>query len=142
MEEQSPVRVGNEDDYPKVPRRAPSWEHPRSRSPENPFAHSANVTISVPESVEVRLVDASTLSDYEVWFFFASLLGSTWMAFFVACLQAPPTQRDIFIIIDIVFLLLFVFALGMTLSKRHKIKARTRQVRYRVGDQVQDEGFQ
>ncbi len=139
MEKQYPVRIGNDDDYLKVPRGAPFGEPPPSRNPENPFAHSANITISVPESVEVRLVDASTLSDYEVWFFFASLLGSAVIGFFVACLQAPPTERGVFIVINLVFLLLFVFALGMTLSKRHKIKARTRQVRYRIGEEVQDE---
>ena len=91
--------------------RPPFGEHPPSRSPKNPFAHSANITLSVPESVEVRLVDASTLSDYEVWFFFASLLGSAVIGFFVACLQAPPTERSVFIIMIIIFLLLFVFAL-------------------------------
>ena len=138
MEEQSPVRIGNDDDYLKVPERVPFGEHSPSRNLENPFA----ITLSVPESVEVRLVDASTLSDYEVWFFFASLLGSAVIGFFVACLQAPPTERGVFIIMTIIFLLLFAFALGMTVSKRHKIKAKTRRVRYRIGEQVQDEGGQ
>ncbi|WP_422450691.1 hypothetical protein [Endozoicomonas sp. ALB091] len=50
----------------------------------NPLASASNITVTVPESVGVKLVDASTLGDYEIWSLLTSILSSAVVGFFVA----------------------------------------------------------
>lgn len=65
---------------PEPPREGPL--SPESEPSDNPFAKGLNVTVSVPQTVEVRMVDAAALSDYEVLFFISSILGSAVVGFF------------------------------------------------------------
>jgi len=38
-----------------------------SEPSDNPLARGLNITVSIPETVEIRTVNASVLADYEVW---------------------------------------------------------------------------
>lgn len=112
-------------------------EHPSRAAPSpNPFAQSANVMISVPETVEVRLVDASVLGDYEIWFFVASLLASAVVGFLVAFLQAEPAAANQLLATSLMFGALFLIAGGMTLYKRGKLHTRVKRLRFKVGEQL------
>jgi len=114
--------------------------YPSQKAPTaNPYAHAANITVSVPESVEVRLVDASALADYEVWVLLASILSSAVIGFLVALVQASDSERGRFIYITIVFAVLMLVCGAMAIAKRNKLSNKARKVRFRVGEAISDE---
>lgn len=106
----------------------------------NPFAQSANILVSVPETVEIRLVDASALVDYEVWTFLSSVLSSAVIGFGVAFFQATNSaDRHNYLAIDIVFCALLVLCVSTAAFKRRKLAAKARRLRFRVGEPMPDE---
>jgi type III secretory pathway component EscS len=113
----------------------------RSRAPSaNPFAHSANITVSVPETVEIRLVDASALSDYEIWSFLTSILSSAVIGFGVAYFQATTAfEKSQHLSITLVFLCLMLVCAIMAWHKRKRLSAKARRVRFRVGEPMTDD---
>lgn len=113
----------------------------RPKAPSaNPFAHSANITVSVPETVDIRLVDASALADYEVWSLLTSILSSAVVGFAVAYLQARTAfERTQHLVITLVFLCLMLVCAIMSWHKRRRISAKARQVRFRIGEPMPDD---
>jgi len=113
---------------------------PRREPSPNPFAQSANVTITVPETVEIRLVDASALADYEIWSIFTSIFSSAVVGFVVAYFQATVTaEQHLFLITAILFLIVMTISILMAIAKRRRLTARARKVRFRLGDQVSED---
>ena len=95
-----------------------------SASGSNPVVRGMNVTVSIPETVEIKMVDASVLADYEVWFFIASMLASAVVGFMVAYLQ---NRKDgSFLAMTLVLALLFAVAVIMTFCKRNKLRRRSK----------------
>ena len=87
----------------------------------NPLGKSLNVVVSVPEAIEIRMVNASTLSDYEMWIFLASILSNAVVGFVVATFQAydaKAANAKQLLMTGIVFGILFLATLGMALAKR------------------------
>lgn len=105
----------------------------------NPFAHAASISVSVPETVEIKLVDASVLADYEVWILITSILSSAVVGFGVATIQAQgqPIQGTL-LWVTIVSGALMLVAGVMAFVKRRKLTARTKRLKFRVGDPVDD----
>src|SRR4051812_29767417 len=60
-------------------------------NPVSPF----NVTVTVPEEINVRMVNASALSDYEMWVFMSSVLSNAVVGFGVAYFQAKDASSAI-----------------------------------------------
>lgn len=111
----------------------------REKSSTNPFAHSSNIIVSVPETVDIKLVDASVLSDYEVWSLSTSILSSFVVGFFVAYLQEDKEEvKSIFGIVALLFLLLLAISGIMAFSKRSSLSKKTKKVRFAVGEQVEE----
>lgn len=107
-------------------------ELPPSQPSASPFDAAFNVTVTIPQSVDIRMVDASTLADYEVWIFISSVLSSAVVGFVVAAIQDPD---DIQIkIIAIMFGGLFLVAAVMALTKRHKLSAKSKKLRLQTTD--------
>jgi hypothetical protein len=105
----------------------------------NPFAHSANIAVSVPETVEIKLVDASALSDYEVWVLLTSILSSTVVGFIVACIQAKGQEiQGTLLAIALVSALLTIVCGVMAFVKRCKLTTKTKRLKFHVGDQVEE----
>jgi predicted membrane protein len=114
--------------------------HPSDKpATTNPFAHSANITLSVPETVEVRLVDASALGDYEVWVLLTSILSSAVTGFLVALVQATAPDRGRFTSITCVFGALMLVCGVMAMVKRRKLSSKARKVRFKVGEPIADQ---
>ena len=111
---------------------------PKGPLSENPIASAASVTLSIPESVEVRLVDASALADYEVWVLMTSILSSAVVGFVVASMQATSTVRPLYATTAILFAALVVICGGMAFLKRRRLTARARRIRFRIGDALPD----
>jgi hypothetical protein len=105
----------------------------------NPFAHSASIAVSVPETVEIKLVDASALADYEVWFLITSILSSAVVGFLVATVQAhgQPIQGPL-LAVTCVFGALMIISAIMAFVKRRKLTAKAKRLKFRVGDEVEE----
>ena len=109
---------------------------PTAASESNPLAGSSELMISVPETVEVRLVDAGVLSDYEVWALVSSILSSTVVAFAVAWLQAPDDGGGAYFANATVFGILLIVAGTTTYAKRGRLNSGVKRLRFRIGEQV------
>jgi hypothetical protein len=105
----------------------------------NPFAGAANISVSVPETVEIKLVDATALADYEIWFLLTSISASAFVGFLVATLQATgESEKRAFIAFTIILgIFLFIFAV-MAFCKRRKMSSKTKELKFKVGEQVED----
>ena len=124
---------------PVQPPNADLVAHPSSQAPSaNPFAHAANITVSVPESVEVKLVDASALADYEVWVLLTSVLSSAVTGFLVALVQSPAADSGRFAWITAVFGVLMLICAGMAIGKRTRLGKKARRLRFRIGEQMNE----
>lgn len=93
---------------------------PNEQPTENPMARSFAFQLTVPP-IEVKMVNAIALNDYEVWLFVASLAFSAAVGFVVAYLQSIHTASGhsqsnhsflvMSILCAILFLVFFVRAL-------------------------------
>ena len=114
--------------------------HPSNKAlSANPFAQSANITLSIPESVEIKLVDASALADYEVWVLLTSILSSAVTGFLVALIQANDDERGRYMATTVIFAVLMLVSAWMGHYKRKKLSNKARKIRFRVGEQLADD---
>jgi positive regulator of sigma E activity len=104
---------------------------------ENPVARGLNVTVSIPETVEIRMVDASALADYEVWFLISSILSSGVIGFLVAYLQ--DNRNRAFGAMSLVLGILLAISLLMTFWKRHKVRKKSKDIILRATEIVKRE---
>ncbi|EJG2373315.1 hypothetical protein HJ033_23085 [Vibrio parahaemolyticus] len=111
-------------------------DEPRS---SNPLASASNITVTVPESVAVKLVDASALGDYEIWSLLTSILSSAVVGFVVAFLQADSSQKSLYGSVTGVFALLMIICAIMVIVKRKRLSNNTKTLKFSVGQQVQGE---
>jgi Flp pilus assembly protein TadB len=90
---------------------------------EAPFA----VSISFPEAVTIKMVDASALRDYELGLFLSSATFGVFVGFIVAYFQVPPTESGtIFLINAAIFGLIASAFFWWAMCKRKKMSARSR----------------
>lgn len=106
----------------------------------NPLAEHLNITVSLPDTIAIKMVDARVLEDYEIWFFIASLLFAVVVGFGVPFFQSCETPAgsekanvDKLLGVNMgVFALLFVVSLIVALRKRHALKSKSREVPLKV----------
>ena len=102
----------------------------KSEPGENPLARALNVTISVPDRIRIKMVDASVLADYEVWVLISSILASAVVGFLVAYCQND--QSSPYLYMTIILAILFGISLLMTFMKRHSLRQKSRDVTLRA----------
>jgi putative copper export protein len=110
-------------------------ENFRGAPTENPIADTFNIVVSVPESVNIKMVNASALSDYEIWAFIASLLSNAVVGFLIAYLQAVEAKSGNATNIGwslTVFIILFALALITAVAKRILLSKKGREVKLRT----------
>ena len=100
---------------------------PRVSSSENPMAQFP-LSLSVPD-IEVRMVNAAGLEDYEIWLFIASLSSSATVGFVVAWLQSgelikgETVGRDAYyLVVAGVFFVVFAVTFIRALQLRQRIR--------------------
>ena len=101
----------------------------------NPLAGHLNITVSLPDTIKIKMVDASALEDYEIWFFISSLLFAVVVGFGVPYLQSCEVSSWGDRILGIntgIFFVLFVLSLIIALRKRHALKAKSKEVNLKV----------
>jgi hypothetical protein len=106
-----------------------------SPATENPVSDSFNIVVSVPEQINIKMVDASTLADYEVWIFIASILSNAVVGFLVAYSQAIDAKSSSTSYIGwtaIVFIALLILAIGTALWKRTQLRKKSRDIKLKT----------
>ena len=134
-------------------------EHPVGVPPgpttANPLARGLNVTVSIPENIEVRMVELSALEEYELFFFLSSVLASAVTGFLVAFLQsggtaasgsgsnpspAPDPSAKSFLASTIIFGILFLASTLRAFQLRGRIKRKSRAIHMTATDASVDGG--
>jgi hypothetical protein len=98
----------------------------------NPLGENLDFSLSVPP-IEVRMVNAAALEDYEIWFLTSSLVGSAAIGFLVAFLQSFHDDRmgnshsdTTLLIVCLVFTLLLALSAGRAIVLRRRIKSQSK----------------
>ncbi|WP_311238061.1 MULTISPECIES: hypothetical protein [unclassified Xanthomonas] len=102
---------------------------------ENPAQEHFNIVVSVPESIKIKMVDASALADYEIWVFIASVCSNGVVGFLVAYLQAVDAKSASAPFagwICVVLIIIFLLAVGMAIYKRVSISRKGRDIQLKT----------
>lgn len=100
----------------------------------NPSAPGLNITVSVPETVEIKLVNANALTDFEIWIYISSLLSNVVVGFWIACVQNSETKLDSYLRwTSIVFTILFIVAIIVAIMKRRQLSNKSKSYKIRQG---------
>jgi|JI9StandDraft_1071089.scaffolds.fasta_scaffold17701_4 hypothetical protein len=100
---------------------------------EDPNDDTFNVTVSIPETVEIKMVNASTLSDYEVWGFISSILSNAFIGFWTAYFTNTDNNKASSIFFSsIVFTILFIVACSVTYRKRGQLQKKSKDIRLKT----------
>jgi hypothetical protein len=106
-------------------------------SSANPLGEHLDFSLSVP-TIEVRMVNAASLEDYEIWFLVSSLVSSAAIGFLVAYMQsfqedAQGVERGdgTFLVVALIFCALMVLCVwrAITLRRRITSESKTYQMR-------------
>lgn len=95
----------------------------------NPLAQQFNVVVSIPQAVNVKLVDASLLNDFEIWMYLSTVLLNISTGFWVSYSQNANKQIDKMLCwTSICFTIIFAFTIMIAISKRVKMNRKSRNV--------------
>ncbi len=108
----------------------------KGRSVENPLAGGLNVSVSIPETIEIRMVDASALADYEMWFFISSILANAVVGFGVAYFQ--DTTKQFLFYNTLVFLVLFLASAFFAFFKRYKLREGSKAIKLKAVAEIEE----
>ena len=103
---------------------------------QNPLMGGLRFLLSVPEEIEIRMVDASTLSDYEVWFFLASIAASAFVGFLVPAITTKlddPVFKPLCLMTVFLFVIFGVFV-RMAFVKRRFLKKKAKILKCLVSE--------
>ena len=91
------------------------------------ITETPNVLISVPETIEIELVNSAILDEYEFRAVLSSALLALVIGFFVAIIQSGPSFPMIFC--EIVSAVLFGFCAKSARDKRRQLKQKAKKIR-------------
>ena len=111
-------------------------QNPKSDIESNPIGKSLNVNVSIPKQIKIDLVDASTLSDFEIWVFICSLLSNFVVGFAVAWAQAISGSdlNTVYKIVTCIFFVLLIFSGIMVFIKYQKLSKEKNSFNMEVKD--------
>jgi hypothetical protein len=107
----------SEDDQPGPNPQGAEVATPGQVATSNPLS-GFPVNVSLP-TIEVRMVDAAALDDYELWFGFASFCAAAVIAFVVALVQSLADHAKGQLIYIVVAVLFFVLSVLTGLRAKH-----------------------
>ena len=95
----------------------------------NPLGQAFNVMLSIPEKLEIKMVDASSLADYEIWVFISTILSSATIGFWVAYFQnTNQSTNEILFWNSLILTILFFTTLIVSIIKRYKLNKKSRTI--------------
>ena len=114
-------------------------QYSQSEASQEPNSTGLNVLVSIPSSIEIKMVDATSLSDYEIWFFGSGALLSVLTGFLVAYIQeGVAAVAKVLGVAALVFLVLFIFCLIMTFVKRHAVRKKGQTFRLKTSNIIEE----
>ena len=97
---------------------------PRAEGTKNP-QWTPNITVSIPETIDIKMVQVSALSEYEEWFLMFSISCTAFFTFLALCIQS--NQYNFLLILITIFSGSFFFYTGYrTIRKRQKLTSKPR----------------
>lgn len=94
----------------------------------NPISSPFNITVSIPESIDIKMVDASALTDFEIWIYISSLLSNLAIGFWISfSLNIEPKLDRVLTWVSGSFTILFVVAILVAKYKRRLLSKKTRK---------------
>lgn len=81
---------------------------------QNPMYNGLDVNLRIPETIDITMVEAKSLGDFELWSFLVSLMSNFVVGFVVAWATAPtatddnPSFKTIYGSVALCFIALFV----------------------------------
>ncbi len=92
-----------------------------------------NITVSIPETVEIKMVNASTLADYEVWIFISSILSNAFIGFWTAFFSNTDENKSGSILFSsITFTLLFILTCIVAFRKRAQLQSKAKDIKLKT----------
>lgn len=98
---------------------------------QNPMYQGMSVNLNIPEKIDITMVEAKSLGDFELWTFLVSLMSNFLIGFSVAWASAPevtngmPSNKPVYGYVSLCFLILltlFGCILGYKIYQLHKSK--------------------
>lgn len=116
-------------------------QYSTSEASQEPSTGDFNISLSIPESIEIKMVDASSLADYEIWFFCSSIGFSIFVGFLVAYIQETSKEKEKLLLVStFLFLAAFLFSFIMSLVKRHNLKKKGKTIKLKTSKVVEEKG--
>ncbi len=95
----------------------------------NPLGDAFNVMVSIPDKLEIKMVNASILSSYEIWVFITSLLSNAVVGFWVSySTNNNPDISSVLFWNSIIFTALFLLTLAVALIKRYRLNSKSKNI--------------
>ena len=108
-------------------------DYKNSELGDDPIEDTFNITVSIPETVEIKMVNASTLADYEVWIFISSVLSNALLGFLVAYFTNTDTAKSqSFLFSAIIFTILFIISVVVAFSKRSQLQKKSKDIKLKT----------
>lgn len=112
----------------------PDQVEPNPQSPvvTNPAKQAFNITVSVPDQITIKMVDASGLSDYEVNLYISSLAFGAFCGLLVATVQEGKSNSGLvwpFGVMTALTFLIFAAFFLMALKKRSKLTKSGKEIK-------------
>lgn len=119
-----------------------NMDNSSGNSSTNPAGNGFRVELSMPKKFEIKMVNASSMNDYELWGIITSVLCNFVVGFFVAAitytkecvdnkvLPSSEQVQNLLWVVSAIFLVFTILSIMMTLKKRNTIKKDTKKVQY------------
>lgn len=118
-----------------TPQHVESEQFSKSPAADNPAQEPFNIVVTVPAAIQVRMVDASALADYEIWVFIASILSNAAVGYLVAYFQALDAKSPSTTYIGwtaVVFIVLFIATTFTAFTKRASLRKKGRDIQLKT----------
>ncbi|MCB0539549.1 MAG: hypothetical protein H6576_05920 [Lewinellaceae bacterium] len=113
--------------------KTPKENKPKPGTESNPIGDAFDIMVSIPDRLEIKMVNASILSDYEVWIFISSLISNAVIGFWVAyATNTNVNASSILFWNSIVFTILFMITLIVALSKRYTLSKKSKSIKLKT----------
>ena len=110
-----------------------SEQNQKAEIETNPIGSELEIEVSIPEKFEIKMVDASSLNDYELWGAITSVICNFLVGFLVAAISNTVTERSIVLwCITGIFSVFLIFAGYMTYKKRELMTIKKKTIKMGV----------
>lgn len=91
------------------------------------LAETINVTVSVPQFLEIKLVDSSALKEYEIWSIQSAILSNVLIGIIIAIIQSRDWSPPL-VIFGLIFFVWLVISLIIAYKRRKQLQLNTKSI--------------